>query len=53
MPTVTSCANMIDSTRCSWGNATFLIRLAPPWTDPILALTEMTKNWKGNSPDRK
>ena len=51
--TVTSWVNRMESTRCSCGNATFLIRLAPPCTEPMLAVTEIAKNWNGSNPDRK
>ena len=53
MPMVTSWAITMENTRCSWGNATFLIRLAPPCTLPIAAVTEMEKNWNGKRPERK
>src|SRR6056297_4192656 len=46
-------ATITENTRCSCGNATFLMRLELPSTTPIDVVTDIEKNWNGSSPDRK
>ena len=50
---VAPCAITTEKTKCSCGKATFLMRVELPLMASIETVTEMAKNWKGRSPERK